>query len=48
MIKATQANRGRGLGTREKVSLRRLNLESNTYVLEEKLGISLYSYPHLN
>jgi hypothetical protein len=31
-FKATEANRRRGLGTREKVSLRRINLEGNTYV----------------
>jgi hypothetical protein len=29
-LKATEANKRRGLGTREKVSLRRINLESNT------------------
>jgi hypothetical protein len=31
-FKATEANRRRGLGTREKVNSRRINLESNTYV----------------
>jgi hypothetical protein len=31
-FKATKANRRRGLGTRQKVSSRRINLESNTYV----------------
>jgi hypothetical protein len=31
-LKATEASRRRGSGTREKVSLRRINLECNTYV----------------
>jgi hypothetical protein len=33
-FKATEANRRRGSGTREKVSLRRINLEGNTHVEE--------------
>jgi hypothetical protein len=33
-LKATEANRRRGPGTREKVSSRRINLESNTHVQE--------------
>jgi hypothetical protein len=43
----TEANRRRGPGTREKVTLRRINLEVNTYVQEsnvsqlpEKLSLS--------
>jgi hypothetical protein len=32
--KATEANRRRGPGTREKVSLRRINLEGNTHAQE--------------
>jgi hypothetical protein len=31
-FKATEANKRRGLGTREKVSSGRINLQSNTYV----------------
>jgi hypothetical protein len=30
-LKATEANRKRGTGTREKVSSRRINLEGNTH-----------------
>jgi hypothetical protein len=33
-LKATEANRRRGPGTREKVSSRRINLEGNTHVQE--------------
>jgi hypothetical protein len=33
-LKATETNRRRGLGTREKVSLRRIYLEGNTHVQE--------------
>jgi hypothetical protein len=33
-LKATEANRRRGPGTREKVSLRRINLEGNTHAQE--------------
>jgi hypothetical protein len=33
-IKATEANRRSGPGTREKVSSRRINLEGNTHVQE--------------
>jgi hypothetical protein len=33
-FKATEANRRRRLGTREKVSLRKINLEGNTHVQE--------------
>jgi hypothetical protein len=33
-LKATEDNRRRGPGTREKVSSRRINLEVNTYVQE--------------
>jgi hypothetical protein len=33
-FKATESNRRRGPGTREKVSLRRINLEGNTHVQE--------------
>jgi hypothetical protein len=33
-LKATEANRRRGPGTREKVSLRRINLEGDTHAQE--------------
>jgi hypothetical protein len=33
-LKATEANRRRGPGTREKVSSRRINLEGNTHAQE--------------
>jgi hypothetical protein len=33
-LKATEANRRRGPGTREKVSSRRINLEVNTHAQE--------------
>jgi hypothetical protein len=33
-LKATEANRRRGPGSREKVSLRRINLEGNTHAQE--------------
>jgi hypothetical protein len=33
-LKATEANRRRGSGTREKVRSRRINLEGNTHVQE--------------
>jgi hypothetical protein len=33
-LKATEANRRRGPGTREKVRSRRINLEGNTHVQE--------------
>jgi hypothetical protein len=33
-VAMTEANRRRGPGTKEKVSLRRINLECNTYVQE--------------
>jgi hypothetical protein len=33
-LKVTEANRRKGPGTREKVSVRRVNLECNTYVQE--------------
>jgi hypothetical protein len=33
-FKVTEANRRRGPGTREKVTLRRINLEGNTHVQE--------------
>jgi hypothetical protein len=33
-LKATEANRKRGTGTREKVSSRRINLEGNTHAQE--------------
>jgi hypothetical protein len=33
-LKATEANRKRGTGTREKVSSRKINLESNTHAQE--------------
>jgi len=33
-FKATEANRRRGPGTRQKVSSRRINLEGNTHVQE--------------
>jgi hypothetical protein len=33
-IKVTEANRRRGTGTREKVNLRRINLEGNTHIQE--------------
>jgi hypothetical protein len=33
-LKATEANRRRGPGTREKVRSRRINLEANTHVQE--------------
>jgi hypothetical protein len=45
----TEANRRRGLGTREKASSRRINLESNTYVHGSKtrnLPVQL-SFPQL-
>jgi hypothetical protein len=35
-LKVTEVNRRRGPGTREKVSLRRINLECNTHVHESK------------
>jgi hypothetical protein len=33
-LKATETNRGRGPGTREKVRSRRINLEGNTHAQE--------------
>jgi hypothetical protein len=33
-LKATEANRRRGQGTREKISSRRINLEANTHAQE--------------
>jgi hypothetical protein len=33
-LKATEANRRRGAGTREKVRSRRINLEGNTHAQE--------------
>jgi hypothetical protein len=37
-FKAMEANRGRGLGTREKVTSRRINLEHTTYVQESNVS----------
>jgi hypothetical protein len=37
-LKATEANRRRGPGTRKKVSSRRINLECHTYVQESNLS----------
>jgi hypothetical protein len=37
-LKATKANRRRGLGTKEKVSSRRINLEGNTHVQESNMS----------
>jgi hypothetical protein len=47
-LKATEGNRRRGPGTREKVSSRRINLEGNTHAQETMRVSSLYSYPYLN
>jgi molybdate-binding protein len=37
LFKATEVNRRRGSGTREKVSWRRINLEGNTHVQESNV-----------
>jgi hypothetical protein len=37
-LKATEANRRRGPGTREKVRSKRINLEGNTHVQEIKVS----------
>jgi hypothetical protein len=46
--KATEANKRRGPGTREKFRSRRINLEGNTHAQEVNVSNSLYSYPYLN
>jgi hypothetical protein len=47
-LKATEANRKRGTGTREKVSSRRINLEGNTNAQEINMSQCPVSYPYLN
>jgi hypothetical protein len=47
-LKATEAKRRRGPGTREKVRSKSINLEGNTHAQEINVSQSLYSYPYLN
>jgi hypothetical protein len=47
-LKATEANRRRGPGTRAKVGSKRINLEGNTHAQEINVSQLLYSYPYLN
>jgi hypothetical protein len=47
-LKATEGNKRRGPGTREKVRSRRINLEGNTHAQEINVSQLLYSYPYLN
>jgi hypothetical protein len=45
---ASEANRKRGPGTREKVRSKRINLEGNAHAQEINVSQLLYSYPYLN
>jgi hypothetical protein len=47
-LKATEASRRRGPGTREKVRSKRINLEGNTHAQEINASQPPYSYPYLN